>query len=46
MSVLRQMSASLSSEKKLEQFLTDLARRRHVSASTQNQAFNHAYPVG
>jgi integron integrase len=30
----------LSSEKKLEQFLTDLARKHDVSASTQNQAFN------
>ena len=32
------MPEGLSSEKKLEQFLTDLARRREVSASTQNQA--------
>ena len=32
------MPEDLSSEKKLEQFLTDLARRREVSASTQNQA--------
>ena len=32
------MPEDLSSEKKLEQILTDLARRREVSASTQNQA--------
>ena len=30
----------LSSEKKLEQFLTDLALHRDISASTQNQALN------
>jgi len=40
MTALRQMPAGLSSEKKLEQFLTDLARHRDVSASTQNQALN------
>ena len=38
LTALREMPESLSSEKKLEQFLTDLARRREVSASTQNQA--------
>lgn len=32
--------AALSSEKKLEAFLTMLAKKRDVSASTQNQAFN------
>jgi integron integrase len=32
--------AALSSEAKLERFLSDLARHRNVSASTQNQAFN------
>jgi integron integrase len=37
---LRKMPASLSSEKKLERFLTDLARRQGLSASSQNQAFN------
>ena len=37
---LRQMPRELPSEKKLEKFLTDLARERDVSASTQNQAFN------
>ena len=37
---LRQMPPELPSEKKLEKFLTDLARQRDVSASTQNQAFN------
>jgi hypothetical protein len=31
-------ASSTSSEKKLETFLSDLARDRHVSASTQNQA--------
>src|SRR5439155_26944939 len=40
MKALRQMSPGLSSEKKLETFLSDLARDRDVSASTQNQAFN------
>jgi hypothetical protein len=40
MTALREMPEGLSSEKKLEQFLTDLARRRNVSASTQNQALN------
>ncbi len=39
MAALRDMPVGLPSEKKLEQFLTDLARR-DVSASTQNQAFN------
>ena len=39
-SALRAMPASLPSEKKLETFLTDLARDRDVSPSTQNQAFN------
>jgi site-specific recombinase XerD len=34
------MPEGLSSEQKLEHFLTDLARYRDVSASTQNQAFN------
>ncbi|HEY5913036.1 MAG TPA: site-specific integrase [Verrucomicrobiae bacterium] len=37
---LRAMSPELPSEKKLERFLTDLARSREVSASTQNQALN------
>ena len=37
---LAHMSAGLSSEQKLERFLTDLARRRDLSASSQNQAFN------
>ena len=44
MKALRKMPEGLSSEKKLELFLTDLARHRDVSASTQNQAFN-AEPV-
>jgi hypothetical protein len=35
------MPPSLSSEKKLGRFLTDLALRKNVSASTQNQAFNN-----
>ena len=38
MAALRQMPANLPSEKKLERFLTDLALRRDVAASTQNQA--------
>ncbi len=37
---LRAMPPELPSEKKLERFLTDLARSREVSASTQNQALN------
>lgn len=37
---VRQMPPQLSSEKKLEKFLTDLAVEHVVSASTQNQAFN------
>jgi integron integrase len=40
MRALLEMPEGLSSEKKLEQFLTDLARHRDVSASTQNQALN------
>jgi len=34
MTALPQMPEGLSSEKKLEQFLTDLARHRDVSANT------------
>ena len=37
---LRHMPPTLTSEKKLESFLTDLARRYDVSASSQNQALN------
>jgi integron integrase len=37
---VRAMPAELASEKKAERFLTYLATQRHVSASTQNQAFN------
>jgi len=37
---LTTMPAALSSEQKLECFLTDLARRSDLAASTQNQAFN------
>src|SRR5688572_28475785 len=33
-------SPQMASERKVEAFLTMLARRRNVSASTQNQAFN------
>ncbi len=40
MRALPEMPRDLSSEKKLEKFLTDMARQRDVSASTQNQAFN------
>jgi len=40
MKALRQTPPELTSEKKLEKFLTDLAREHDVSASTQNQAFN------
>ena len=37
---LNTMPAALSSEQKLERFLTDLARHRDLSANSQNQAFN------
>ncbi len=37
---LKAMPNSLPSERKLENFLTYLARDRNLSASTQNQAFN------
>jgi len=40
MSALGMMPAELSSEQKLERFLSELALRHDVSASTQNQAFN------
>jgi integron integrase len=40
MKALRKMPPLLPSEKKLENFLTDLAVKHDVSASTQNQAFN------
>ena len=40
MASVSQMPGTLSSEKKLEQFLTDLACRHQVSASTQNLALN------
>ena len=43
-SALRAMPQELPSEKKLEQFLTDLAIKRDISASSQNQAFNAARP--
>jgi integrase len=37
---LNAMPAVLSSEQKLERFLTDLARHRDLSANSQNQALN------
>ena len=40
MAAIDQMPDTLPSNKKLEQFLTDLACRHQVSASTQNQALN------
>ena len=40
MAAIRQMPNSLPSEKKLERFLTELAGRGDVAASTQHQAFN------
>lgn len=40
MAALPEMPRDLSSEKKLEKFLTDMALHRDVSASTQNQALN------
>jgi hypothetical protein len=40
MAALGEMPPNLSSEQKLERFLTDLAVKKNVAASTQNQAFN------
>ena len=40
MSALHRYPASLTREQKVERFLTDLARHRDISASSQNQAFN------
>jgi len=40
MAAIRQMPNALPSEKKLERFITELARTRNSAASTQNQAFN------
>lgn len=37
---ISRLEQALPSERKLESFLTMLARKRNVSASTQNQAFN------
>ena len=37
---VKSMPQDLSSELKLERFLTDLALKKNVSAATQNQAFN------
>jgi integrase len=37
---VQRMPPALTSEKKVERFLTDLATINHVAASTQNQAFN------
>ncbi len=37
---IARLDPALASERKLEMFLTVLARQRNVSASTQNQAFN------
>lgn len=40
MAAVRQMPNGLPSEQKIERFLTELAVRRNVSASTQSQSFN------
>jgi integron integrase len=40
MVAVRDMPRDSTSEQRLERFLTDLALRRDVAASTQNQAFN------
>ena len=40
LAALSQMPHALSSEQKVERFLTELALKRDVAASTQNQAFN------
>jgi len=39
-SALQSIPATLTSEQKLERFLTELALTRDVAANTQNQAFN------
>jgi integrase len=40
MAALGRMPKTLTSEQKLEHFLTELALKKNVSAATQNQAFN------
>ncbi|MFO1452652.1 MAG: integron integrase [Opitutaceae bacterium] len=40
MIAVQQYPPSFTSEQKLERFLSDLARERDISASSQNQAFN------
>jgi hypothetical protein len=40
MAALPGYPATLTSEKKVERFLSDLVRHRDISASSQNQAFN------
>ncbi len=40
MTALGVMPKTLSSEQKLEHFLTELALKKNVAAATQNQAFN------
>jgi hypothetical protein len=40
MAALPRYPATLTSEKRVERFLSDLVRHRDVSASSQNQAFN------
>jgi hypothetical protein len=40
MAALQRMPESLTSEQKLERFLTHLAVKQNVAAGTQNQAFN------
>src|SRR5208337_2710465 len=40
MTAVHRMPVPLPSEQKVERFLTDLAQKQHVAASTQNQAFN------
>ncbi len=40
MAAIRQMPNNLPSERKLERFLTELAQKRELAASTQQQAFN------
>jgi hypothetical protein len=40
MTALPRYPATLTSEQKVERFLSDLVRHRDISASSQNQAFN------
>ena len=46
MASLPRFPATMTSEKKVERFLSDLVRHRDISASSQNQAFNAILLLG